>query len=78
MPDIREGLVAYSAKQTAVADNLAKRFADEWYSLLAVHGLKTEWPEEYLRGKERLAHKLQEVRQIDDDEDIQIEDDIFE
>ena len=64
-PDIREGLAAYAAKQAAVADNLARRFADEWYSLLAVHGLKTEWPEEYLRGKETLAQQQQEVREIE-------------
>jgi hypothetical protein len=47
--DIKEGLVAYAAKQAAVWEKLATDFAKEWYPLLVAHSLPTEWPEEYLQ-----------------------------
>jgi hypothetical protein len=46
--DIKEGLVAYAAKQAAVWEKLATNFAEEWYPLLVAHSLPTDWPEEYL------------------------------
>jgi hypothetical protein len=42
--DIQEGLEAYTAKQAQILEDLAQKFADEWYGLLTVKGLNTDWP----------------------------------
>lgn len=44
-PDLEQGLGAYATRQSDIAENLAKRFARKWTSVLADFGLKVTWPD---------------------------------
>jgi hypothetical protein len=78
--DVREGLVAYSCKQAAILDSMARRFADDWYPFLSSHGMATEWPEEYLEGRLCNSEGMirQEMEEEDDDAESEMEDDMFD
>jgi hypothetical protein len=45
---IREGLMAYAAKQAAIAQAMAHNFSQKWLPLLRGHSIIPDWPEHYL------------------------------
>lgn len=58
-PDIQEGIIAYSAKQTAIYNDLAKSFATQWYPFMHSHSLPTNWPAHCL--PETLPHTPMDI-----------------
>jgi hypothetical protein len=74
---VREGLFAYSCKQAAILDGMAKQFANEWYPFLAAHGCVMEWPTEYVGGiQEAMMGAMEE--EVAEDDDSEIDDDMFD
>lgn len=73
--DVKEGLVAYSCKQAAILEKMAKHCADEWCVFLLRHGLEMEWPEEYWK---RGVIRQEEEVEVVGDEEFDIEDDVFD
>jgi hypothetical protein len=77
--DVQEGLLAYGSKQAAILTQMGRRFADEWYPILARSGMSAEWPEEYLRGQGRYVVEEERAQTVvQDDEELEIEDDWFD
>lgn len=77
-PDIREGLSAYAAKQSAILSKMAKHAADKWHPILAATGIVAEWPEEHLTGRFTFVSPTPYPEPVQDDEDLEIEDDMFD
>lgn len=46
--ELREGLSAYSAKQSAIRRSMAASFATKWYSLLVTEQFTVDWPQIYI------------------------------
>jgi hypothetical protein len=54
-PELREGCIAYAAKQATVLHNLALSFAQQWRPILEGYGMHTmKWPAAYIQSA--LAH----------------------
>jgi len=77
--DIIEGLLAYGFKQASIWTQMGKRFADEWYPILAKGGLSAEWPEEYLQSQVgHFTEQRTEATEVLDDDELEIEDELFD
>jgi hypothetical protein len=77
-PDIGEGLKAYAAKQAGMLDRMAEGFTDEWFQILAAHGMEMAWPEEYLRGRRSWEMKDNVRKEVEDDDEVELDNDMCE
>jgi hypothetical protein len=77
---LREGLTAYAEKQAYNQREMAGRFADKWYPELVRSGVTPDWPLHYLSNRTVSAvdEAPAEPDHRDDDDDIILEDDLFE
>jgi hypothetical protein len=77
---LREGLAAYAEKQAHIQSEMASRFADQWYTELIRSGVTPDWPSHYLSGRTASAvyEAPIEPDYRDDDEDVVLDDDLFE
>lgn len=46
-PELRQGTIAYSAKQAALLRKLAVSFAEQWYPELVRRNQPVDWPQEF-------------------------------
>ena len=76
--DIKEGLEAYSSKQSALLLCMGGQFAAKWYPLLTENELRTEWPQEFLVGLSSAQPADVDPEILLDDHPLIIDDDVFE
>jgi hypothetical protein len=76
--DIKEGLMAYAAKQAAILQQMAYQFAEEWYPLVVEYGLDVEWPEEYKVGKQRVSKGKEKEIPVLGERWMEMDDDMFD
>jgi hypothetical protein len=77
-PDIQEGLVAYSQKQSAILLRMATRFANQWRPTLFTRGLPVDWPSEFLLCHSNLPMPTISADVIRDDEPLPVDDSLSE
>jgi hypothetical protein len=76
---LREGLAAYAEKQAHIQREMAGRFADQWYPELVRSGVTPDWPLHYLSNRTACAVDTPAEPDCDDnDDDIILDDDLFE
>jgi hypothetical protein len=76
-PDLREGLVAYSEKQTSILQRMATQFANQWHPILVTNGLPVEWPSEFSLVRSDLSCPGISSDVVCDDDPLPIDDDLF-
>jgi hypothetical protein len=77
---LSEGLTAYAEKQAHIQREMASRFADQWYPELVRSGVTPDWPLHYMANRAACAvdESPAEPDYRDDDDDIVLDDDLFE
>jgi hypothetical protein len=75
---LREGLLAYAAKQAHVLRDMAACFAREWYPVLAAYNMEAEdWPEEVWATTKLDLLPTMSVPPLEEGDDDAFDDDMF-